>query len=422
MFDITRDDTPEPASERIRVLFVGHAGSPTGFARVLHSLLRHLPARYALHHLGINLHAPAPACGWSVHANPRAGEVHAESTLPSLAAELRPRLVFVLDEPWAAARHRPWLESRSGDCRALVYAAVDAREAVRPEHVRALATLDGLVAFTRFGRDAVLAQVEAARALDPGLRFPEVGVVPHGIDTDTFHPLARGDGGPDFDAGRRQARRLLFPERRDLDDAFIVLNATRNQPAKRIDLTLEGFALFARDKPANVRLYLHMGTAPPAPGTLPLVDRLGLRERLLVTAIGPRHPDLPSARLNLVYNACDVGVNTSEGEGFGLVSCEHAATGAAQVVPDHSACAELWRGAALLLAPVGESRVEGYRRAGRTVTAEGLAAALEELYARRERRRELAQAAYRNALRPELQWRHVAREWDAHFRRLLGEA
>lgn len=420
MFDITRDPT-EPGPGRIPLLFVGHAGSPTGFARVLHSLLRHLPARYALHHLGTNLHAPAPDCGWSVHANPRPGEVQAESTLPALLAELRPRLVFVLDEPWAAACHRTWLESRPPDCRALVYAAIDAGDAMRAEHVRALATLDRLVAFTRFGRDVAVAQVAAARAEDPALRFAPVDVVPHGVDTDVFHPLASIDGRPDFDASRRQARRLLFPGRRELDDAFIVLNANRNQPKKRIDLTLEGFALFARDKPASVRLYLHMGTAPAAPGGLPLADRLGLRERLLLTAARPRHPGVSSAHLNLIYNACDVGVNTSEGEGFGLVSCEHAATGAAQIVPDHSACAELWRDAAWLLEPVAESRVDGYRRRGRTVTADGLAAALEELYARRERRRELARAAYRNALRPELQWRHVAREWDALLRGLLGE-
>jgi hypothetical protein len=32
------------------------------------------------------------------------------------------------------------------------------------------------------------------------------------------------------------------------------------------------------------------------------------------------------------------------GEGWGLVSSEHGAAGAAQIVPDHTACAELWRG------------------------------------------------------------------------------
>ena len=48
--------------------------------------------------------------------------------------------------------------------------------------------------------------------------------------------------------------------------------------------------------------------------------------------------------LNRLYGACDVGVNTSCGEGWGLVSFEHALTGAAQVVPRNSVCEELWEG------------------------------------------------------------------------------
>ena len=46
---------------------------------------------------------------------------------------------------------------------------------------------------------------------------------------------------------------------------------------------------------------------------------------------------LSDADLNRLYNACAIGLNTSAGEGFGLVSFEHAATGAPQVVPDHDA-------------------------------------------------------------------------------------
>jgi D-inositol-3-phosphate glycosyltransferase len=53
--------------------------------------------------------------------------------------------------------------------------------------------------------------------------------------------------------------------------------------------------------------------------------------------------------LNWLYNACDVGINTLMGEGWGLISFEHAAAGAAQVVPDHMACSELWCGWAELL-------------------------------------------------------------------------
>jgi glycosyltransferase involved in cell wall biosynthesis len=267
------------------------------------------------------------------------------------------------------------------------------------------------------------------RARDAGFRFPPVSVIPHGVDPSVFYPLARPPAPPawapdplhaDVHAARIRARRLLFPDRDDLDTAFIVLNANRNRPSKRIDVTLRGFALFARGKPANVMLFLHMGTATPAPGHAPLADALGIRDRLLVSAVGERHPEASSKRLNLIYNACDVGVNTSEGEGWGLVSFEHAATGAAQIVPRHSACAELWAETALLVDPVTEDRADGYCCAGLTVTPEGVADALERLYCDTSLRRELSLAAYANATRVDRQWGEIARNWDRHFRSLLA--
>ena len=53
-------------------------------------------------------------------------------------------------------------------------------------------------------------------------------------------------------------------------------------------MCIEGFARFAKDKPAGVKLYLHMGTRAAAPGTLPLIDQFGIRDRLLYTALSDR--------------------------------------------------------------------------------------------------------------------------------------
>ena len=429
MFDLVtnRDPRSDFSGDKVRALFVGHAGSPTGFARVLHSVLRGLPDRYEIHHLGINFHGAVVDCGWTVHANPRPDERHAESELDALVAALRPHLVFVVGETWVAARYQALWDKCRDRCTTVWYAAIDGRLPLSPRDVQALSGLDSVVTFTRFGRAALEEAVAALHEHDPGFRLPPVSIIPHGVDASVFHPLARPAGRPeqwspdpmrpDVLAGRIRARRLLFPERRDLDEAFVVLNANRNQPFKRIDVTIRGFALFARDKPADVKLYLHMATATPAPGTTPLADALGIRDRLLVTAVGERHPEVSSERLNVIYNACDVGVNTSEGEGWGLVSFEHAATGAAQIVPRHTACAELWDGAALLVEPVTEDRVDGYR-SGRTVTPEAVAEALERLYCDHQLRRELSLAAYRNAMRGELQWGPISQRWDRHFEAL----
>ena len=120
---------------------------------------------------------------------------------------------------------------------------------------------------------------------------------------------------------------------------------------------------------------------------LALAASHGIADRLRVTELGAA--PLSDAELNLVYNACEVGVNSAMGEGWGMVSFEHAATGAAQIVPDSSACAELWEGAAELVA-ARDTGVPGFSMlAMSTVTAEGIAGALERLYWDPVRRRAL---------------------------------
>jgi glycosyltransferase involved in cell wall biosynthesis len=345
--------------------FIGHAGIPTGFARVLDSITAHLP------HDVVRLPV--------------------EATRDDLDA-IHPDVVLVLDEPWMCARLAPML---CDSYRTIFYAAVDGEASVTSDIARQLARAECCVAFQRFGRDILERHFTTL-----GVWPRRIETIPHGVETSVFHPL-----------DRHAARRELFA----LDDPFIVLNANRNQPNKRIDLTLEGFALFARDKPENVKLCLHMGTRTPAADEVPLADRFGIRQRLLLTAEGERHPFATNERLNLIYNACDVGLNTSEKEGWGLIAFEHGATRAAQIVPRHTACAELWDGAALFVEPADHDALARYQHAGRTVTVEGVAAGLERLYRDAAERTRLADAAFVRATEPRYAWKTIAAQWTALF-------
>ena len=120
----------------------------------------------------------------------------------------------------------------------------------------------------------------------------------------------------------------------------------------------------------------------------------------------------------MLYNACDVGINTSMGEGWGLVSFEHGAAGAAQIVPDHSACAEVWNGRAEMIPPARRYRPEFSVFEMGEVSAEGVAQALNNLYGNPQRRQQLAQAAYQAALNPEYSWDAVAGRFDGLFAEL----
>ena len=87
--------------------------------------------------------------------------------------------------------------------------------------------------------------------------FPAVDVIPHGVDRSRFHPFPGLLQTSFASPGRAEAKRKVFAGLEDLANSFIVLNASRFDKRKRIDVTIGGFARFAAGKPANVRLCLH---------------------------------------------------------------------------------------------------------------------------------------------------------------------
>jgi glycosyltransferase involved in cell wall biosynthesis len=210
----------------------------------------------------------------------------------------------------------------------------------------------------------------------------------------------------------------VFAGLADTESSFIALKASRPNKRKRVDLTIEGFARFAAGKPANVRLCLHhaLMIEHEKQQVHALIERFKLQERVHLNPLGERVVD--DAELNLLYNACDVGMTTSMGEGWGLVSFEHGAAGAAQIVPDHSACAELWSGRAEMIPPARRYIPEFSTLEMAEVSAEGTAQALDKLYADPQRRQQLAQAAFEAAQNPDYSWDAIAARFDDLFAEL----
>ncbi|MEA2412397.1 MAG: hypothetical protein QOC77_2958 [Thermoleophilaceae bacterium] len=365
---------------RPRLLAVGEGFGATGYGRVMESVLAPLSgafevALFAVDRRGSVDRARLP---FEVRTNRLAGDNYGYEQLPGLLDEIEPDIVLLHRNSAFFPMHRAALarfrERRPG-ARVVAYCPADR---VPP----ALAEADLVVFYTQCG-------LEAAGDLE----LPATAVIPHGVDRARFRPV-------------EDARRQLFPGRPELEDAFVVLNANRNQPRKRVDLTLRGFALFARSRP-DAWLYLHMGMRDLGVEVLELAGSLGIADRLLVTTWEPDRPLVPDERLNLIYNACSVGVNTAAAEGWGLVSFEHAATGAAQIVPGHGACEELWRDVALLLPCEADSR-------GRQVTTpSAVADALARLYDDRELLAERGRLAYEHATSDRFAWDTIARRWEA---------
>jgi len=129
-------------------------------------------------------------------------------------------------------------------------------------------------------------------------------------------------------------------------EAIVFLNANRNSQRKRQDLTIMGFVELLRRHP-DKPLWLLMVTAiDPQKGAHYDVQRIfgdqlqraGLDPNLYgkrMALIDTAPPNMLSDdAVNQIYNMCDIGINTSDGEGFGLCQLEHLYTGAPQIVTD----------------------------------------------------------------------------------------
>ena len=327
----------------VPLIAVGAHFPGSGFTRVLWSVLGGLAGRYDVHYVGIGYKGPRLVqAGVTLHpSNLQGGDVFGAYQCAELVLSLGAPLVLLLNDLWMLRSYPYALGPLRDRVRTVAYVPIDGS---LPDDalLEPISNIDRFVAYTEFGCEQIaraLASVAARGFTVPGPGAPgsAVSIVPHGVDTATFRPLAGTVEAQLRPGGRLAVRRRLWPDQPDWHDAFVVLNANRPMPRKRIDLTLDGFAAFARDKPPSVKLWLHHAIMSPDEhaAITAQIDRLGIADRVRLSQLGA--PPLSDADLNRAYNAADVGLNTAMGEGWGLVSFEHAATGAAQVVPNHSA-------------------------------------------------------------------------------------
>ncbi|MFY9558492.1 MAG: glycosyltransferase [Blastocatellia bacterium] len=400
----------------VKIIAIGYNTPGTGLTRVMHSIMGRLAARQEIHYLGIGYSGEMVRDrGLTIYpTNPKGGDVFAAFQATRLIEEIHPDLLFILHDIWMFEYYLRILGPYRDRLKIIAYIPLDGN-ITNEKDAAALESADRVVVYTQFARKEFEQAFDRLRESRNESTFPAVDVIPHGVDRKLFGPFPELLEARFSTAGRVAAKRRVFRGLQGLDESFVVLNASRPDKRKRVDLTLEGFARFAADKPGNVRLCLHhaITNAETQEQITSLVRQLGLEERVLLNplpggVVGDRD-------LNLLYNACDVGINTSMGEGFGLVSFEHGATGAAQIVPDHSACRELWSGRGELIPPARRYIPEFSVLEMSEVSPEGVANAMDNLYRDPNRREELARAAFMAAQNPEFSWDNIPDRFEDLF-------
>ena len=273
---------------RVKIITIGFNTHGTGLTRVMHSIMRRLADRHEIHYLGIGYSGETIRDrGLTIHpTNPKGGDVFAAFQAKRLIEEIEPALVFILHDIWCFDHYLRILGPYRDRLKIACYIPLDGR-ITKGEEAAALEQADRVVVYTEFAREEFEGAFERLRAKRGGGEFPAVDVIPHGVDRDRFHPFPDLLQASFASAARAGAKRKVFPGLQDPESSFIVLNASRPDKRKRVDLTIEGFAAFAAGKPANVRLCLHhaiMGE-PEKEQIRSLVERFGLEKRLYLNPL-----------------------------------------------------------------------------------------------------------------------------------------
>ena len=161
---------------------------------------------------------------------------------------------------------------------------------------------------------------------DQGVNRP-VDILLHGFDKNLYFPVPR-----------EMARKTLgLP-----NEAFLYMCLNRNQPRKRYDILIMAFVELLVKNPQKPIFLLCICDKGDKGGwwIFELFQReLRLRgvsvemfaNRLMLSSQDMSYRD---EEINMFYNVADVGVSTSDGEGWGLCNFEQMGVGVPQVVPN----------------------------------------------------------------------------------------
>jgi glycosyltransferase involved in cell wall biosynthesis len=161
---------------------------------------------------------------------------------------------------------------------------------------------------------------------DQGITRP-IDVILHGFESDVYKQLPRNE----------IRKKLKIPE-----EAFVYLNVNRNQPRKRYDILIMAFAELVVKYPTKPVFMMCICDKGEKGGwwIFELYQReLKLRgvniemfaNRLMLSSQDMIFTD---DDINVFYNLADAGVNSADGEGWGLCNFEQMGLGVPQVVPN----------------------------------------------------------------------------------------
>lgn len=318
----------------MRILFVAnYPDQPTGYARianVLSNFLASLP-NTVVYYFGFNNHLDTKLNRF-VHPdiqffdviqeskNRGSTEVFGKDLIVAYIEEIKPDILFIYNDIIVTCN---LFNSLLAIKKKLPYKTITYLDLVyeyeKPEYVRHVdRNSDSILVFSECWKNNLI---------DMGVSPDKIGILHHGLDTEHFYTV-------DTLVAREQIR--LPP------NDFLVLNTNSNTYRKAHDISIRAFLQFLKRRgcPPDIKMMMNCALNTKAGyNIISLIEtecmRLSLPfERIINTNFITIKPEgkLDDRTLNLLYNACDIGINTAVGEGFGLCNLEHASVGKPQIV------------------------------------------------------------------------------------------
>lgn len=390
------------------ILWIGDGGSHTGFARVTHAVGDRLVDRgHDVHCLATNHRGdyfPTKVKLYRPNAVQEL-DVYGKSRFIEMLGKVEPDVVVMLNDPYLLLLHL--LENKWDTQRVLLqyrpiltYVPIDGYNL--PPSWQLLTQITNSVAMSKFGQ-AVL----------PGSQL-----IYHGVDTDIFYPVSPSRpitlSNGSVVTSKKECKEQFGYDR----DSFLVLRVDRNSGRKDYPATWKAL-LPVMHRHSDIIVHFHCQGI----GDMHGIDMRAMFSRDPETEKRFFLPDLltsymgwSESDLNALYNAADLFVSTSRGEGFGLTIAEALACGVPVVAQNVSAIPEVVGPGGVLLEPEREITVP----AGQDHWLADIGAfteAIEHLYTSRARRRELG-AAGREHVTSTFSWDDAADKFHEYIEAL----
>ena len=321
------------------VLISTHVDQTTGYSKVVSNLLAQaatLAPKVKTFHFGFQRHpekknirkVPEGIVAYDAGANEDPKEEgFGFNKIHEYLEMVGPDVVMIYNDPMIIARFINSMKYKKGETPYKLWLYVDqVYKGINPQMIDELnKAADKVYCFT---------DSWAQTYTEYGTGIPLPKVIEHAVDSTIFSNM------PPVQRTALRKTVGLPPE------AIVFLNANRNSQRKRQDLTIMGFVELLRRHPEKPLWLLMVTAVDPQKGAhydiqrifADQIQRAGLDinvygRRMAIVDTAPPNT-LNDEGINQIYNMCDIGINTSEGEGFGLCQLEHLYTGAPQVVTD----------------------------------------------------------------------------------------